>query len=509
MLRWFFQGACAALSVLLVTATVPAQFRPYNPAPESHGSFPRDWMRAPEPFPAASPEAEPAPAYDWLRKPLFEHTLAMTPPVRLSRDGLPAVVGSQAETQAEPHLHVNPENPLNLVATYQESRFNNGGARTLNVAVSFDGGQTWKESSLPKLTVASGGKWEKASDPWVAFGPNQRVYVASLIFNVSTPANALGVSISTDGGANWAAPVEVGNSTADFNDKEALTVDTNPNSPFFGTVYLSWDINLAQDNAQHLAVTRSTDGGRTWSKIKRVRKEGPSNIGVIPAVGPDGTAYLVWAGDQFGANVPLLFFSRSLDGGRKWSKPKSIAEARFQDIPNIRAGEFLPFLTVNPVTGELFVAWLDGRWTGTGQVTLIRSTDRGESWSAPLRISDGPNDSPCWAVSLAAMPNGTVGVSYLSLRNDPERKFLTDLIFQMLPPNGTQFEPGLRVTPESFDVRFAAQTNDFRNRYFPGDYMGLAGTTTGFHFVWVGTSENSMLNPTQKQPDVFVASVWF
>src|SRR5215216_1658856 len=109
-------------------------------------------------------KAEPAP----LAAAQNSVATAMT---RVNSDLLPPGPVAQPETQAEPFIAVNPQNPLNIVAAYQESRFFDGGARALNYATSFDGGATWTEGTLPNLSIATGGRWQRVSDPWVAFGP--------------------------------------------------------------------------------------------------------------------------------------------------------------------------------------------------------------------------------------------------------------------------------------------------------------------------------------------------
>src|SRR5215212_3101047 len=92
--------------------------------------------------------------------------------VRVSRDILPADDGpGQPETQAEPFLAIDPEKDIRLLAAYQEGRFAGGGARSLTWAFSKNSGRTWSEGAVPGLTHASGGAFEKASDPWVAYGP--------------------------------------------------------------------------------------------------------------------------------------------------------------------------------------------------------------------------------------------------------------------------------------------------------------------------------------------------
>ncbi|MFY9611780.1 MAG: sialidase family protein [Blastocatellia bacterium] len=414
---------------------------------------------------------------------------------------------AQAETQAEPFLAVNPENSSHLIAVYQESRFANGGARVLNHSVSFDGGETWTEGMFPHLTPPSGGPWDRASDPWVTFGPGGRVYFASLLFSSSERDNAIGVSVSTDGGLSWGSPIEVARSSSDFNDKEAVVADAFPSSPNLGNVYVAWDVNKfdARNRVikQVLAVSRSTDGGVTWNPFKKLHKK-KLNVGAVPGVGPDGTVYVVWTHSK-SAIAPLnpqIYFSRSEDGGKTWSTAKAIVTMTSRDVAGIRAGESLASFAVNPINGDLFLAWMDSRWAATSQAALIYSRDRGDTWSAPQRVSDGPDDAHAFTVSVAVNQRGDVGVSYYSLRNDPARASLADCYLNISRDGGLSFEPAQRVTGQSFDLRFAAQTGEF----FLGDYIGLVGTESGFRLLWVGTDLFSAINPARKQPDVFTAN---
>jgi hypothetical protein len=428
--------------------------------------------------------------------------LIATEPVRVNGDLLAQDSLAQRATQAEPYLHANPENPDNLIAGWQENRFSNGGARALNYAVTFDGGRTWSEASLPMLTVVNGGVWERASDPWVEFGPGNRVYYTSLLFNSTRPDNAIGVSVSTDGGSTWGNPVIVTQSTADFEDKQALTVDTYPASPFFGNVYVAWDRNVDSNGfttAQHLLVSRSTNGGSTYNRPVRTRKKG-ANIGVIPRVGPDGTLYLAWAGGSLsGANLSI-FFAKSTDGGLSFSPKKKLARIQAAGVANLRAGAMLPSMAVDPTTGDLYVAWADARWTGVDQATIMISRDKGATWSDPARVTDGPSNAPAFTVSVAANAQRGVAVSYYSLQNDPQRRFLADQYVRVSEDGGRTFLPSIRVTRSSFDVRFAAQASGF----FLGDYNGLTGAGGRFHLLWVDTRNFSSATGGL-QPDVFTA----
>ena len=89
----------------------------------------------------------------------------------------------QPDTQIEPSIAVNPANPKNVVAVYQEGRVADGGDATNGFATSTDGGKTWKYGELPGLTTypGQGGQFERASDAVVAFGQGNLVDRKSVV----------------------------------------------------------------------------------------------------------------------------------------------------------------------------------------------------------------------------------------------------------------------------------------------------------------------------------------
>jgi len=147
--------------------------------------------------------------------------------------------------EVETHVAVNPTNADNVVAFWQQDRWNDGGSHGNLAGFSTDGGMTWGHSAPAFSNCAGGtgdsGGYERATDPWVSFSPNGRLHAITIGFDNSTPRNAILAAFSDDGGATWSAPriVRFDNPRAlgnNFNDKETLTAD--PFDP--SLVYATW-----------------------------------------------------------------------------------------------------------------------------------------------------------------------------------------------------------------------------------------------------------------------------
>jgi hypothetical protein len=183
-----------------------------------------------------------------------------------------------------------------------------GGARGLTAGVSQDGGASWTVVALPFSACAAGSpadlRYERASDPWVSFGPGApghptgaTAYAVSISFNQSPGrnGNTVGATVSYDGGLSWRhaqslrgdaateVPLPVPDSNFQyFHDKESVTAD--PTRP--GRAYVVWDVLIGpnprtgdlyvvwQDarfsGHDEIVISTSGDGGATWTEPKRV-----------------------------------------------------------------------------------------------------------------------------------------------------------------------------------------------------------------------------------------------
>jgi hypothetical protein len=413
--------------------------------------------------------------------------------VRVSDDsGLPDVLAAWELNQSgraflnsetEPWVDVNPANSNNLVGFFQEDRWSTGGARNVTFATSTDGGLTWTNIPAPGLTRHYGGPYERATDPWVEFGPDNRVYATDLAFDDTSPASGIFVHVSTDGGQTWSAPIVLKTETdfAFFNDRNSLAVDDFPASPFYGSVYVGWD-RLASKGPGYAytgdgLVAYSRDGFEYTTITAAPTSNNEQTLTNLPVVEPDGTVVLVgtyYQNQSFNKNGGKFFVTRSSNGGVSWDPVRFPFDEKPVGIPGIRGGDGVPNAIVDRRNGKLYAVWQDSRFSGgkRDDILLTSSTDQGRTWSAPVKVNDTPLGAQgAFTPTVKVDSNGRVGVLYYDLRNDvsPRDGTYTTTEWIAFSTNGGQsFAASRRVAPD-FDHAAAANAGGF----FLGDYQGL------------------------------------
>jgi len=307
-----------------------------------------------------------------------------------------------------------------IVGTFQVGRFYDGGASNIGWATSTDSGATWSHGFLPSTTVYStpAGPWARISDPSVAYDPKHAVWMISgLAINASTTGKAVLISRSTDGGLTWQAPVTVAMAGGfGFFDKEWVACDTTSTSPHYGNCYVEWD---DANNGNLLHLSRSTDGGSSWSASIATAA---SVIGGQPLAQPNGTV-VVPIDNSFSTKVESFV---STDGGLTYTGPHAIATITSHTVAGgaMRTSP-LPSAEVD-AAGKIYVVWHDCRFRtscSANDIVMSTSTD-GVTWSSvvrtPVVATSGSADLFIPGIGVARSTSGStahLGVTMYALAN--------------------------------------------------------------------------------------------
>lgn len=442
-------------------------------------------------------------------------------------NGAPQVSVEYRNSEVEPHVGTNPLDPAVMVAVYQQDRLSTGGANGQGTSVSTDGGATWSPltvAELPDFSRCNGagpgstGDYERATDPWVSFGPDGRAYQVSLGFNDTRDlANAVIASTSTpaSGYRTWTTPAVVRRDTSNrvFNDKETVTAD-----PLHaGTAYAVWDrLIFPNDNPRargggvaHLVTSafrgpawfgRTTDGGASWTSraIYDPGQEDQTIGNQIRVMRSDGDLVNVFIEfnvdnkeKRQGGAVAVI---RSQDQGETWTQRPVIIDRQGNpevrdpfDDRLVRTGDIIPQIAEDPRPGSntVYVAWQDTTaGTPFSQVLVAKSTNGGLTWSAPARVNHN-TAVQAFTPQIEVDAGGDLGLSYYDFTSDsPATQPLdTDTWFRELGAGEAlteaNFSAHTRIHP-TFDMRVAP----YARGHFVGDYLGLTSGNGVFTTVF-------------------------
>jgi hypothetical protein len=397
---------------------------------------------------------------------------------RVSQDPFGGIAGSEADTQVEPYIAIDPNDPAVVVAVFQEGRFDlDGGSVDTGFATSHDGGRTWITGNLPGLTAAVGGAFDRASDPVVAIARDGAVYAQSLVFDVADCRSAVAVQRSDDRGLTFGDPVLVHEDCSAFNDKNWIAVDTFPASPHYGRLYSAWDLS---GGGAPIVLSYSDDRGATWSPLVTVSDASvTAGVGALPLVQPNGDVTVVY--EAYAPSPARELSQTSHDGGVSFDPAVTVGIFEGHDVPAMRTGIGLPAAAVDPVNGRLHAVWPDARFRSDtlNDIVLSTSMDGGASWG-PLDFvnHDGAARRSNHCTPAVAASGGTVLVTFRSRREDSRR---VETRWVVSADGGGTFTRERRLG-RATDVRFAATAGGVNA--FLGDYMGVALSAEAAHAVW-------------------------
>jgi hypothetical protein len=203
---------------------------------------------------------------------------------------------------------------------------------------------------------------------------------------------------TSSNGKKWSKPIQLSQTPGNCKDDDNTLRGAFPTVTADGSkVFVAW----AGQNK--IFLDRSFDGGKTWltNDIAFGEQTGGWSMNIpglsksngMPVLICDntkkgrmsGALYIVWADKHSGENDADIWFMRSTNFGDNWTQPIK--------INNDEKGkhQFLPWMTVDPYTGHIYIVYYDRRAYDDLQtdVYLAYSVDAGSSFKN-VKISEKP-----------------------------------------------------------------------------------------------------------------------
>ncbi len=403
-------------------------------------------------------------------------------PAHVERDGFVsyqvnvAADGSNILRDAanEPSIAVDPANPNRMVIGWRQFDRITSSFRQAGWGFSSDGGRSW---SFP-------GKIEPGvfrSDPVLGVDAEGRFYYHSL--RASGESMYCDVFLSEDGGRTWGSRLP-----AFGGDKQWLAIDRTGNMGH-GNFYAVW--TTAEGGCcERRVFTRSVDGGQTFEEPIELQ---PVPIWGSMALARSGELYIA-GNEEYDTGSFVVLRSTNARNPGIW--PPTF-NAFAVDLGGTQGSGLNP----NPhgLLGQVWVATDTSRSITGGNVYLlcsvnppgadpmdvhfVRSEDRGETWSEPIRIHADDRNAWQWMGTMSVAPNGRIDVIWVeSLAG--ARSNNGELYYASSDDGGYTWSIAVPISP-AFDSHLGwPQQNKI------GDYYHMVSDNLGADLAYAATFNN-------------------
>lgn len=369
-------------------------------------------------------------------------------------------------SQVEPSIYINPKNTNEIIA----------GTVMNDYYYSKDGGKSWKAKSIKS-------KWGVNGDPCMLIDTLERYFYFHLS-NYKGESLAGGIvsqySKKLKGKFKYEGHTKI---NGKYHDKQWVALNPKNNQ-----LYMTWTQfdaynSKKKSDRSNILFSKSSDGGLNWSDPLDIsyysgdcQDNDETAEGAVPAIGPNGEIYAVWARND------SLWFNYSLDDGKSWLEKEVFVETQpggwVIDIPGLFRCNGLPVTVCDqsnsPNRGTIYVNWGDQRnGLDDSDIWLIKSTDGGKNWSAPIRVNDDTSGHHQFLSWMTIDPtNGYLYFVFYDRRNHDNRK--TDVYLAVSKDGGE--------TIENYKISTSPFTPN--PKIFFGDYTNISVHNGVIRPIW-------------------------
>jgi hypothetical protein len=293
--------------------------------------------------------------------------------------------------QDETAVDQNPKAAGNYVAGANDYRLGWG---TSGFYATTDKGAHWYDGITPFPSLPSGQNLDGGGDPAIVFDRGGVAYYAQINFNRTDDTSGVWVNRSTNGGFTWTRPCVAFEPTPTSTEDQAVCGGPgDARQPGDGTVAFQQDNDAILNRSQPVydkewitAGPRPTGvSAQCFSPITHSPKTCDAAV-----IGADRlyVTYSLFAKRGSTAGNAQILLSYSDDQARSWSPAKAIygtgsfCLAAGNSCKDSQGSQ----PTVNPVTGQLWVGFINGDTQDEDQYLVVTSTDGGQTFSPPSRV---------------------------------------------------------------------------------------------------------------------------
>ena len=271
------------------------------------------------------------------------------------------------------------------------------------------------DSILPQMAVSG-------NDVYVLWNDN------------STGQFGIFLTKSTDGGTNFGTPINISKNVGSSGSQQ-FAVSRND-------VYVVWQAKAT--GKYQILFAKSTDGGATFTTPVNIsNNSGDSSYPKILV--SENNIYVTWAFTVTTTDYDILF-SKSTDGGATFTTPVNLS--------NTVGDTGLPQMTMSG--NNIYIIW-ENNGLGNFDVFVAKSTDSGNTFSAPVNVSKNPK--PSGAPQIVASGND---VYVVWMDNTPGNY---DIFVAKSTDNASTFGTPVNVSNNAGDSGYPQMTLSENNLY--------------------------------------------